>query len=92
VTEKFLLVSDLDDTLLGDQAALERFCEYRVLLGLRLAIAYASGRFFESVSEDVRTTPLPEPIAVLGGVGSQISSYPDGQPIIVVRHLLLRAV
>ena len=39
---------------------------------------YASGRFFESVEEDVRTTPLPEPLAVIGGVGSEIRSFPEG--------------
>jgi sucrose-6F-phosphate phosphohydrolase len=79
VAENFLLISDLDDTLLGDQPALGRFEEYRVLLGPRLSIAYASGRFFDSVCEDVGTTPLPQPIAVLGGVGSEMRSFPDGQ-------------
>ena len=76
---KLLLVSDLDDTFLGDSQALERFNEYFPSVRDRLAIVYASGRFFPSIEEDIRTTLLPEPLAVIGGVGSEIRSYPEGE-------------
>jgi len=79
VKHDLLLVSDLDETLLGDRAALRRFEEFFSSVRPRLAIVYASGRFFESISEDVRKTPLPDPLAVIGGVGSEIRSYPDGR-------------
>lgn len=76
---EFLLISDLDDTLLGDDAALNRFAQYYDSLSPRLAIAYASGRAFESMRDDARTTALPEPAAIISGVGSEIRSYPDGE-------------
>lgn len=76
----FLLISDIDDTLLGDDEALERFHKFIASSELCLDIAYASGRFFESIIEDIKTTLLPEPIAIIGGVGSEIYSYPEGKP------------
>ena len=69
---------DLDDTFLNDRDALLRFSEFFPTLKGQLAIVYASGRFFDSVKEDVQTTPLPKPLAVIGGVGSEIRSFPEG--------------
>jgi sucrose-6F-phosphate phosphohydrolase len=77
--QEILLISDLDDTFLGDPDALVRFSEFFPSVEKRLSIVYASGRFFESVTEDIRATLLPEPRAVIGGVGSEIRSFPDGQ-------------
>lgn len=79
MTAEFLLISDLDDTLLGDDAALQRFAEYYDSLSPKLAIVYASGRSFESMREDVRATALPEPMDIISGVGSEIRKYPDGE-------------
>lgn len=75
-----LLISDLDDTLLGDSAALQRFADYYSTVQHRVAIVYASGRFFESACHHVQTTDLPEPLALIGGVGSEIRRFPDGEP------------
>lgn len=79
VTLELLLISDLDDTFLGDREGLRRFSEFFPTVKAQLAIVYASGRFFESVREDVKNTPLPEPLAVIGGVGSEIRSFPEGE-------------
>jgi len=79
VSAELLLISDVDDTMLGDDAALERFSEFLPSLNGRLSIVYASGRFYESIKRDVDATLLPEPIAVIGGVGSEIRSFPDGE-------------
>lgn len=79
MTAEFLLISDLDDTLLGDDAALRRFADYYDSLSPRLAIVYASGRSFESMRDDVRITALPEPMDIISGVGSEIRKYPDGE-------------
>ncbi|WP_162006782.1 HAD family hydrolase [Roseimaritima sediminicola] len=76
---KYLLVSDLDDTFLGDRRALERFADFYEPIRERLDIVYASGRFYESIRRDIDTTPLPEPVAVIGGVGSEIRQYPSGR-------------
>ena len=44
-----------------------------------MTLVYASGRFFDSVRQDVRTTRLPEPYAIAGGVGSEIRFFPGGE-------------
>lgn len=76
---KLLLISDLDDTLLGQDDALRRFHEFFQRVQEHVSLIYASGRFFASVMEDVRNTVLPPPIAVIGGVGSEIRRYPNGE-------------
>lgn len=67
-----LLVTDVDNTMLGDDGALEKFAAWLQPRRQQLLLAYASGRFVRSILESVRTTALPEPDAVIGGVGTQI--------------------
>ncbi|HKK17587.1 MAG TPA: HAD-IIB family hydrolase [Opitutales bacterium] len=79
---RYLLISDLDDTLLGDDAALKRFRDfYRNNCASRFVLAYASGRFYDSIRKDIERTELPSPDYVLGGVGSEMRRYPDGEPV-----------
>ncbi len=75
-TVRLLLVSDLDDTLLGDDQALARFRDFHAAHRDRVALVYASGRFCTSIQERIDHTDLPEPAATIGGVGSEIWSYP----------------
>lgn len=67
-----LLVSDVDGTLLGNDAALARFAAWRRTQGQAMRLVYSSGRFFESVLESVAVSALPQPDAVIGGVGTNI--------------------
>lgn len=76
---QFLLVSDLDGTLLGQPEALERFARWRQAHQDQLRLAYNSGRFYESICELVAEGPLPAPDAVIGGVGTEIRLYPGGE-------------
>ena len=72
-------MSDLDDTILGDHAALHRFADFYESRHHELKIVYASDRFFQTIRSDIDNTPLPKPVAVIGGVGSEIRGYPDGE-------------
>ena len=80
---EWLLISDVDGTLLGpghadpagaDAAALREFAAFyrdRRARG-ELGLALSSGRFAASVLDSVRDTDLPVPDAVIGGVGTEI--------------------
>jgi len=74
-----LLVTDVDGTLVGDERALARFAEWYCAHRQTLRLVYASGRFFASVHETIQTTALPEPAAIVGGVGTDIHHYPSGE-------------
>jgi sucrose-6F-phosphate phosphohydrolase len=76
-----VLVSDLDDTLLGKPEALARFRDFCDENPAQLGVVYASGRFCDSIQESIDTTRLPEPLATIGGVGSEIRLYPERKPL-----------
>lgn len=67
-----LLVCDLDGTLLGDDAALDEFAAWFARDKRRWRLAYSSGRFVASVFHSIEASNLPEPDAVMGGVGTEI--------------------
>jgi mannosylfructose-6-phosphate phosphatase len=75
----YLIVSDLDGTLLGDEKALRGFAEWADSRRDFVQLAYASGRLFESVKESIETKPLPVPDAIIGAVGTNIYAYPSGE-------------
>jgi mannosylfructose-6-phosphate phosphatase len=81
IVHDFLLVSDVDYTLLGDDAALAAFAEWYADARRYLRLALSSGRFCDSILESVRTSGLPQPDAVIGGVGTMICIFPDGKPL-----------
>jgi sucrose-6F-phosphate phosphohydrolase len=67
-----VLISDLDGTLVGDAAALERFAAWHATRGRGSRLVYATGRSAASVAELIATTPLPEPDALISDVGTAI--------------------
>jgi sucrose-6F-phosphate phosphohydrolase len=81
VENRTLLISDVDGTLLGDEAALAAFAGWYDASRAQMRLVYASGRFFESIVDSIRTTALPEPDAIIGGVGTGIREYPSGRPV-----------
>lgn len=76
-----LLVSDLDDTLLGDDVALRRFAAWYAEMRPNFRLAYSSGRFLKSIRKSIAESDLPEPDAVICGVGTEIYEYGNGLPV-----------
>lgn len=74
-----LVISDLDGTLLGDSEGLAAFRRWRNEQGEQVLLAYSSGRSFPSILESIRSHQLPDPVAIIGEVGTDIRLYPSGQ-------------
>ncbi|MGB8701712.1 MAG: sucrose-phosphate phosphatase [Thermosynechococcaceae cyanobacterium] len=80
---QWLLATDLDNTLVGDDAALDRLNErLRVARSSQNAyLVYATGRSRQSYGQLCTTTPLLEPDVLIAAVGTEIyqagSEIPD---------------
>jgi sucrose-6F-phosphate phosphohydrolase len=77
---QYLLVCDLDGTLLGDDVALGRFSAWIAARRSEVALAYSSGRLHWSILEAMELYPLPRPDIVVGGVGTEVRFGSEGDP------------
>lgn len=67
-----VLVTDIDGTLLGDVAALERFAAWHAANRASYRLVYATGRHRESLQRIIAATALPVPDAAITAVGTEI--------------------
>jgi len=67
-----VVVADVDGTLVGDDAALDRFAAWRAGMDDGPRLVYASGRHLGSLRQLIETTALPEPDALITAVGTEI--------------------
>ena len=67
-----VVVADLDGTLVGDDAALERFVAWYARHRWRHRLVYATGRLRYSLEQLMAVTALPVPDAAITAVGTEI--------------------
>ena len=73
---KFLLVTDLDNTLVGDDEATQVFNQRLQSVRSQICLIYATGRSHASTRELIAQKQLLTPDYLIAGVGSEI--YQDG--------------
>lgn len=85
-----MLVSDIDNTLIGDRHSLARLIEVLRTSGRQLGFAVATGRSLESTLAILRQWRVPRPDALITSVGSEIhygrTMLPDNGWIRHIRH------
>jgi sucrose-6F-phosphate phosphohydrolase len=70
-----MLVTDLDGTLLGDDAALRRFHHWVAEEGAEYVLVYATGRTASDVSRLVMRGELPAPDYTVGALGTELYEH-----------------
>jgi sucrose-6F-phosphate phosphohydrolase len=81
MSDRYLVISDVDGTLLGDAVELNLLRQWAACQGGRVEWVYSSGRFCQSLRESVANEKLPNPVALIGGVGTEVCSFPAGDTI-----------
>lgn len=71
-TQQILLVTDLDNTLVGDDLATKRFNQYLDDHRQNYVVVYATGRSYDSAKQLMQERKLLEPNYWVTGVGTEI--------------------
>ena len=72
-----ILITDIDNTLIGNQAALDHFINYIDDKRSKFCFGLASGRTWESMKEAIEEWGIPEPDLMICSVGTEIYYKPD---------------
>lgn len=75
-----MLISDIDNTLLGDRAALRRFLTILRATPPNLGFGVATGRTLESTLKILKEWGVPLPDVLITAVGSEINYGPELRP------------
>lgn len=83
-----ILITDIDNTLIGDDGAVERFRTFLETAGDNMGFAVATGRHLESAIEVLEANQLPTPDIFITSVGASIHYGKERVPDIQwQRHL-----
>ncbi len=72
-----MLITDIDDTLVGDDKALNTFIDLMEKHRDRVGFGVATGRSLELVEEILREKNIPVPDVIISSVGTEIYYGPD---------------
>jgi sucrose-6F-phosphate phosphohydrolase len=75
----YILISDLDDTLIGNDKSLQKFNDVMTSLRDKFFLVYSSGRFKGSLLSVVEENGLIQPDAIICNVGTEIYYSPSWQ-------------
>lgn len=75
----YILISDLDDTLIGNDESLRKFNDVMTSLRDKFFLVYSSGRFKGSLLSAVEENGLIQPDAIICNVGTEIYYSPSWQ-------------
>jgi sucrose-phosphate synthase len=75
-----MLITDIDNTLLGDRAALRRFLAKFKMTPPSLGLGVATGRTLESALRILKEWNVPLPDVMITAVGSEINYGPELRP------------
>ncbi|HXV99885.1 MAG TPA: HAD family hydrolase [Anaerolineae bacterium] len=87
---QWLFVSDVNDTLLGDEIALGQLAQ-TLQNRPNLIIAFNSSRSCASLRQTLATHALPIPDYLIGALGTEIQTGTSGEPVGWYSRLLYRA-
>lgn len=73
----YILISDLDDTLVGDKNSLEKFNNLIISKRENFFLVYSSGRFKNSMLSLIEEENLIQPDAIICNVGTEIYYPPS---------------
>ena len=74
-TWKKMLICDIDNTLLGDRAALREFLSWQAENCADVVLGIATGRSFHSAQAILAAEGVPNPDVIISGVGTAIHWY-----------------
>ncbi len=77
-SERWLFVSDVDDTLLGDDSGLLKLANALQSTSTQLIIVYNSSRPCDSLRKSLASTHLPTPDYLIGALGTEIQEGISG--------------
>lgn len=82
MTDRWLFVSDVDDTLLGDDTALNELMSVLASVPERVLMAYNSSRPCASLRQSLASvSQLKTPDYLIGALGTEIQHGDSGQPL-----------
>ncbi|MBU1428200.1 HAD family hydrolase, partial [bacterium] len=74
---EYVLVSDIDETLTGDEEGIRQFNKIMLANREKFYLVYSSGRFKESILSVIEKERLIQPDVIISNMGTEIYYAPN---------------